>query len=152
MALIFQMMCYHGFSFIQFVKLPAGRQALYFLIHSVRSDFTGLAMAALIAWKLIVTNAINKADAPASINIHQPMFTLNAKSRNHVFIAHHANGKATILESKMSLRKLFDNNRTIPDTEAPKTFLTPISFVRWIVANMVSPNKPRQATKMAMPA
>ena len=69
-------MCYHGFSFIQFVKLPAGRQALYFLIHSVRSDFTGLAMAALIAWKLIVANAISNADAPANMNIHPPMFTL----------------------------------------------------------------------------
>src|SRR6187401_437468 len=128
MALIFQMMCYHGFSFIQFVKLPAGRQALYFLIHSVRSDFTGLAMAALIAWKLIVANAINNADAPASINIHQPMFTLNAKSRNHVFIAHHANGKAMAPDNKISLRKLFDNNSTILEIEAPRTFLTPISF------------------------
>ena len=39
--------------------------------HSVRSDFTGFAIAALIAWKLMVTNAITAANKPAAIKTHQ---------------------------------------------------------------------------------
>src|SRR5215204_5009378 len=100
------------------------------LVYSVRKLFIGLAIAALIAWKLIVVNAISNADAPAKINIHQPILTLNAKSCSQEFIAHHANGKAMTADNKISLRKLFDNNRTILEIEAPRTFLTPISFVR----------------------
>ena len=39
--------------------------------YSVRNDFTGLAMAAFIAWKLTVANAINIINKPARANIHQ---------------------------------------------------------------------------------
>jgi len=42
--------------------------------HSVRSDFTGFAIAAFIAWKLIVANAINTASNPANRNIHHDIF------------------------------------------------------------------------------
>lgn len=42
-------------------------------IYSVRRLFTGLAMAALIAWKLTVSNAINKAVIPAIANTDQLM-------------------------------------------------------------------------------
>ena len=38
--------------------------------YSVRNDFTGFAIAAFIAWKLIVTKAITAARIPAVINIH----------------------------------------------------------------------------------
>ena len=38
--------------------------------HSVRKLFTGVAIAAFIAWKLTVTNAINMAIIPASTNTH----------------------------------------------------------------------------------
>jgi hypothetical protein len=38
--------------------------------YSVRRLFTGLAIAALIAWKLTVINAISNAARPAAINIH----------------------------------------------------------------------------------
>ena len=34
---------------IQLLNLSADSQAFYFIVHSVRNDFTGLAMAALIA-------------------------------------------------------------------------------------------------------
>ena len=53
---------------------PACRQAgSRFTTHdySVRNDFTGLATAALIAWKLTVINAINTTNIPAPANIHQ---------------------------------------------------------------------------------
>ncbi len=39
------------------------------IAHSVRNDFTGLAIAAFIAWKLTVTNAIAIANNPAIKNI-----------------------------------------------------------------------------------
>ena len=42
------------------------------LVYSVRNDFTGLAIAAFIAWKLTVANAINIINKPARANIHQP--------------------------------------------------------------------------------
>ena len=44
--------------------------------HSVLKLFTGFAMAALIAWKLIVIIAIIIAIQPASTNIHQLISTL----------------------------------------------------------------------------
>lgn len=43
---------------------------LYFY-YSVRNDFTGLAIAALTDWKLMVINAIMMADIPAAKKIHQ---------------------------------------------------------------------------------
>ena len=39
--------------------------------HSERKLFTGLAIAALIAWKLTVKKAISKAETPAAAKIHQ---------------------------------------------------------------------------------
>ncbi len=47
---------------------------IFKLNHSVLKLFTGLAIAAFIAWKLIVANAIKTARNPAAINIHQLMF------------------------------------------------------------------------------
>ena len=41
--------------------------------YSVLKLFTGFAIAAFIALKLIVTNAINKATKPAATNIHHSM-------------------------------------------------------------------------------
>ena len=52
--------------------------------YSVRSDFAGFVIAALIAWKLTVINAIKIADAPAIRNAVHPIFILNAKSCNHL--------------------------------------------------------------------
>ena len=52
--------------------------------HSVRSDFAGFVIAALIAWKLTVINAIKIADAPDVRNAAHPIFILNAKSCNHL--------------------------------------------------------------------
>jgi pimeloyl-ACP methyl ester carboxylesterase len=42
-------------------------------IYSPLKLFTGLATAALITWKLIVTSAISKQTAPTVTNIHQPI-------------------------------------------------------------------------------
>jgi hypothetical protein len=64
------------------------------VFYSVRNDFTGLANAAFIAWKLTVSNAIVNAANIAIPNTHQLMLTLYGKSFNQLFIAHHAMGKA----------------------------------------------------------
>src|SRR5262245_31482721 len=61
--------------------------SLYF-IHSVLKDLTGLAIAALIDWRLTVRRAINNAAVPARGNTHHSMLILYAKSCNHLFIAH----------------------------------------------------------------
>src|SRR5207249_570037 len=116
----------------------------YFLIHksppayrqpgspfySVLKLFTGLATAALIAWKLIVNNAIKTASNPAPKNIHQLMLILYAKSCSQLCIMYHATGEAIRNAMTTSLIKSFERSATIFVTEAPSTFLTPISFVR----------------------
>src|SRR5688572_16669593 len=107
---------------------------LFFVIglfhHSVLKLFTGLAIAALTAWKLIVNKATNKAIEPAKANTHQLIFIRYVKSCSHLCITHHARGNAIKLAIITNLIKSFDNNMRIFDTEAPRTFLTPISFVR----------------------
>ena len=47
------------------------------------------------------------------------------------------------------LVKYFDKSITMFDTVAPNTFLTPISFVRCVVANNDKPSNPRHAINMA---
>lgn len=44
--------------------------------HSVLKLFTGLAIAAFIAWKLTVSNVIANAPNPDTINIHNDMVVL----------------------------------------------------------------------------
>ena len=51
-----------------------------------------------------------------------------------------------------SFRKSVERSATIVLTLAPRTFLIPISFIRWLMAKAESPNKPRHAMNMAMQA
>ena len=61
----------------QISKLPSSNhQIIKSSNYSVRNDFTGLATAAFIAWKLTVINAIIIAKIPAIKNIYQLMVTL----------------------------------------------------------------------------
>ena len=46
-----------------------------FINHSVRNDFTGLAMAAFIAWKLTVINEMMTDKKPANAKTHQLILT-----------------------------------------------------------------------------
>ena len=48
-----------------------------------------------------------------------------------------------------SFTKSVDSIRTILETEAPNTFLTPISLVRCSAIYVANPNKPRQAIIIA---
>ena len=89
-------------------------------------------------------NAINIAAMPAITNAVQPIFILKAKSCNHLFTPHYANGAAIANEMQTRMIKSFVSKETILDTEAPRTFLTPISFTRCCAANVISPQRPRQ--------
>jgi hypothetical protein len=51
-------------------SLFSGQHRLYY---SVRKLFTGFAIAAFIAWKLIVASAIISATSPPAANNHQLM-------------------------------------------------------------------------------
>ena len=101
--------------------------------HSLLKLFTGFATAALIAWKLMVNNAINTAVTPATKNIHQFILIRYAKSFSHSCMKYQASGAAMIKERNTNFKKSIDNKLTIFETEAPMTFLIPISLVRCIV-------------------
>jgi len=75
-----------------------------------------------------------------------------AKSFNQCVIEYHATGKAMIAAIVTSFRKSFASNVTIELTFAPNTLRTPISFMRCVISNADSPNKPRQAMNIAMHA
>src|SRR5664279_2915142 len=62
--------------------------------YSVLKLFTGFAIAAFIAWKLTVINAMMIEAIPPIRNSHQLISILNVKFCNHRFIKYHANGVA----------------------------------------------------------
>src|SRR4030095_15765290 len=109
-------------------SLPTHDSRFTICPYSVRNDFTGFAIAALIARKLTVANAISKAAIPAVRNTHHSIFILYAKTWSQLFMVIHAIGNAMNTATKTSFRKSRDSNTTIPCTEAPKTLRTPISF------------------------
>ena len=108
----------------------ACRQAGRGADHSVLKLFTGFAIAALIAWKLIVINAISAAINPAIANTHHGMLILYAKSCNQLCITHQVTGTASRNEIPTRVIKSFDKMNSTFCTDAPNTFRIPISFVR----------------------
>ena len=83
-----------------------------------------------MAWKLTVINAIRIAAIPATANTHQLMVVRYAKSCSHECMIHHATGVAITNETMISTRKSFDKRNNRLFTDAPNTFLIPISLVR----------------------
>src|SRR6266487_1930819 len=98
--------------------------------YSVLKLFTGLAIAAFIAWKLTVINAIATDIKPAIANTHQSILTRYEYDASQLFITHHATGDEITNEIRTSFRKSFDNNAVILCTLAPSTLRMPISFIR----------------------
>ena len=117
--------------------------------YSVRKLFTGLVSAALIAWKLIVNNAIIAESNPAIKNTHHEISTRYAKSSNHECIANHATGKAISEAIATNFKKSLDNITTMLPAPAPNTFLIPISLMRCCVLYAARPSKPMQPIKIA---
>src|SRR2546423_9288016 len=89
---------------------------------------------------------------PAPTNTHQWISTLYGKSWSHLYIAHQATGTANNIDMITSFRKSFDNNLVILATDAPSTFRTPISLIRFSAIYVANPNNPRQEIKMVSPA
>ncbi len=118
------------------------------ICYSVLKLFTGFALAAFTACRLSVTKATIAVTAPAKINIHHGIPILKTKSCNHLCKPHQAMGKATNAAIAMSFKKSIDNMPTILLTDAPSTFLIPISFVRFTTIKVANPNNPMQAIKM----
>jgi hypothetical protein len=80
---------------------------------------------------------------------HQLNPTLNGYFSNQFMEKKYATGAAKIIPYKTSLKKSPDISNSISVTDAPFTLRIPISFVRWIIMNQESPNKPKQAITIA---
>ena len=66
-----------------------------------------------------------------------------AKPCSQLFISHHDTGKANSNEIKINRKKSADSMVVIFITDAPITFLTPISFLLFCAVKAANPNKPR---------
>jgi len=86
------------------------RFSIFDFSYSVLKLFTGLATAALMAWKLTVNNAISKAAIPATANTHQLILILYAKSCNQLLITNQDIAQAMTIDIPTSFKKLPDNN------------------------------------------
>src|SRR5437764_15464222 len=75
-----------------------------------------------------------------------------AKLCNHSVAAHHEIGIAISNAIHINPRKSFESIATTLLTDAPITFLMPISFCLFCAVNAARPNKPRQEIRTAMPA
>ena len=60
-----------------------------------------------------------------------------------------ATGQASMLPKITNLAKSCDSMNTILEDVDPKTFLTPISFMRDSTVNIVNPSSPRHEIKIA---
>ena len=98
--------------------------------YSLLKLFIGLATATFKAWNPTVNKAIKKAIMPAIPNIHHDKPMRYANPSNQLRITNAVIGVAIIKEIATSARKSFDSVKIKLLTEAPKTFLTPISLVR----------------------
>ena len=90
--------------------------------------------------------------SPAKAKTHQPIPTRYVYFSSQVLIAHHATGDAITSEMTTSFRKSFESNVVIVSTDAPSTFRTPTSLMRFSAMYVASPNRPRQEMKIVNPA
>src|SRR6266496_3226211 len=90
-----------------------------------------------------------RAAIDAVRKITQSAFTLYAKLLSQLSIANHAIGTAITTAININLVNPVDNRYTTLNTEAPNTFLTPISFVRCSAINADKPYNPIQEIKIA---
>ena len=78
-------------------------------IYSVLKFFTGFAIAAFIAWKLTVANAIIIDAMPPARKTHQLNSILKEKFCNHLFMKYQAIGVAIANAIEMSRINSFEN-------------------------------------------
>lgn len=65
-------------------------------------------------------------------------------------MVYQAIGQAMALATTTHMTNSFDISITMPEIEAPSTFLMPISLVRCSAVNAARPKRPRQPTKIAI--
>lgn len=78
------------------------------LNHSVRKLFTGLAVAALIVFKLTTTNVSNNTITPTMANNQMLMLTRYVYLSSQLFMNHHVNGTAMTKAMATSFKNSFD--------------------------------------------
>ena len=120
--------------------------------YSLLKLFTGLAIAALIAWKLTLINAMMMDPIPAIKNKPQLNSILYAKFSSHLCIKYHASGVAIAKAIMIRNTNSFENKYTMFDAVAPNTFLIPTSLILCTAINDANPYNPRQLRNIAMPA
>ncbi len=120
-----------------------------FTTHSDRSILAGLVLAPRTIWMLTVLNAISNKMKTGITNKSHCSPIRKAKLSSHESIPNHVNGRAIKLEINTSLRNCHDKSERMLCTDAPNTFLIPISLSFCVVVNEASPHKPRQAMMMA---
>lgn len=103
---------YHSHSlFLGLVKQQI-LQILIFLLainHSLLKLLTGFAIAAFIASKLTLANAVMTEAIPPAKNIHQLKWILNAKFCSHLFMKYQATGVEIKNAMVMSHTNSFEN-------------------------------------------
>lgn len=90
----------------------------------------GLTIAAFTACTLTVSNVIPIAPAAVAAKIHHAIPLRYSYPNNHWCIPYHDSGIAIANATPTNTTKSFDNIPQRPNTPAPSTFRTPISFVR----------------------
>src|SRR5438128_2649731 len=98
--------------------------------YSVRNDLTGFADAARKACVLTVRKAMTMASRAERMKRLHCMEMRKAKSSSHLFMLHHASGKAMREEMRTRRIKSFESRAMRPCTDAPSTLRMPISLVR----------------------
>ena len=95
---------------------------------------------------------MNIIDIAAITNAYSGIFIRYAKFSSQLLINHHDTGKAMVKEIKINRKKSLVSMVMIFAIEAPRTFLTPISFLLFCAVNAARPNKPRHEITIAKPA
>src|SRR5690606_32489662 len=117
--------------------------------YSLRRDVAGLALAALNACVLTISNAKAKAMVPVNGNTHHSIEVLMVYLFKYMLSNHHANGDETTKDTITSNEKSFEISRTRLGTDAPNTFRMPISFVRCSAVKAANPNRPNPVISIA---
>src|SRR3569833_32550 len=120
--------------------------------YSLLKLLTGLANAAFMAWKLIVTKAIIIADKADTTNTPAPMLTRYSYFSSQFTIKYNASGDAITQLISTSTTKSRDNNIHTWAIDAPSTLRIPTSLVRCSATYAARPNKPRHEINMARAA
>gem|GEM_PF-2388851 len=90
-----------------------------------------------------------KAIKPDNKYVSGPIFTLKAKTSNQLVMEYQIIGTAIINANTTNLANCMVSSNIIFATDAPNTFLIPISLVLFPAVKAARPNSPTQAMMIA---